>query len=108
MAVVELDPEHRAGKRLDHLAFDLDLLFLDSHFARESDLSGELTASARLLMNVRHTGLTAPRRRHRSKLSLVNPRASWYSDPRREDARAVRGIATVCSKWADYASRPRS
>ena len=35
MAVVELDPEHRAGKRFDHLAFDLDLLFLDCHFARE-------------------------------------------------------------------------
>src|SRR5262245_4048839 len=35
MAVVELDPEHRRRKRLDDLAFDLDLLFLDCHFARE-------------------------------------------------------------------------
>src|SRR6186713_1797587 len=31
VTVVELHPEHRAGERLDDLAFDLDLLFLDSH-----------------------------------------------------------------------------
>ena len=35
MAIVELNPEHRAGKRFDDLALDLDLLFLDCHFARE-------------------------------------------------------------------------
>src|SRR4029450_11881701 len=34
-SVVELSPEHRAGERLDDFAFDLDLLFLDCHFARE-------------------------------------------------------------------------
>ena len=28
---VQLHPEHRARERLDHLAFDLDLLFLDCH-----------------------------------------------------------------------------
>src|SRR3990170_1094817 len=32
VATVELNPEHRAGQGLDHLAFDLDLLFLDCHF----------------------------------------------------------------------------
>jgi len=31
VTVVELHPEHRAGERLDDLAFNLDLLFLDSH-----------------------------------------------------------------------------
>src|SRR5215218_10412943 len=31
MTAVELHPEHRAGERLDDLAFDLDLLFLDWH-----------------------------------------------------------------------------
>jgi hypothetical protein len=35
VTVVELYPEHRAGERLDDFAFDLDLLFLDCHFARE-------------------------------------------------------------------------
>src|SRR5262245_52785708 len=30
--VLELYPEHRAGERLDDLAFDLDLLFLYCHF----------------------------------------------------------------------------
>ncbi len=35
VAVVQLDPEHGARERLDDLAFDLDLLFLDCHFARE-------------------------------------------------------------------------
>jgi hypothetical protein len=28
VAVVELDPEHAAAERLDHLALELDLLFL--------------------------------------------------------------------------------
>ena len=28
---IELHPEHRARERLDDLAFDLDLLFLDCH-----------------------------------------------------------------------------
>ena len=31
MTFVELHPEHRARERLDDLAFDLDLLFLDCH-----------------------------------------------------------------------------
>ena len=31
VAGVELHPEHRAGERLDDLAFDLDLLFFDCH-----------------------------------------------------------------------------
>src|SRR6476659_6449491 len=35
MAIVELHPEHRAGERFHDLALDLDLLFLDCHFARE-------------------------------------------------------------------------
>src|SRR5438034_8262276 len=33
-AGVELHPEHGAGERLDDLAFDLDLLFLDCHYPR--------------------------------------------------------------------------
>ena len=36
VAVVELHPEHRRRECLDDFAFDLDLLFLDCHFARES------------------------------------------------------------------------
>jgi len=35
VAIVELHPEHRAWERFDDLALDLDLLFLDCHFARE-------------------------------------------------------------------------
>jgi hypothetical protein len=35
VAIVELHPEHRAGERFDDLTLDLDLLFLDCHFARE-------------------------------------------------------------------------
>src|SRR5438874_2144002 len=31
VTTVELDPEHRAGKRLGDLALDLDLLFLARH-----------------------------------------------------------------------------
>src|SRR5215470_2081246 len=38
VTAVELNPEHRAGERLDDLAFDLDLLFLDRH-VRHSRLS---------------------------------------------------------------------
>jgi hypothetical protein len=44
MAVVELDPEHRRRKRFDDLAFDLDLLFLDCHFAREQTFRLEISS----------------------------------------------------------------
>ena len=38
VAAVELDPEHGAGKGLDDLAFDLDLLFLCRHILSVSDV----------------------------------------------------------------------
>src|SRR3989337_2057709 len=34
----QLHPEHRARERLDHLAFDLDLLFLDCHLRAQPHL----------------------------------------------------------------------
>src|SRR5262245_62727025 len=57
MAIVELHPEHRRRKRLDNLAFDLDLLFLDCHFAREQTCRLGLSCEEQ-----RHKQTSAPRR----------------------------------------------
>src|SRR5918997_632021 len=42
VTAVELHPEHRARERLDDLAFDLDLLFLDCHLTSFCELFSSL------------------------------------------------------------------
>jgi hypothetical protein len=56
VAVVELHPEHRVRERLDHLAFELDLLFLGQLNDPDVGRLGALAGLTQLVLDLRTLG----------------------------------------------------